>query len=215
MSPDTWLLFAAASLLLSLTPGPSGLLALAHGAAHGVRRASVTIAGGVTGFAVLIGLSASGLGALLASSAVAFDVVRWAGALYLVWLGVRTWRSPPTRPGTVATGTSDGATGTSRPRRASGLFAEGFLVALSNPKVVLFFAAFLPQFLDPGAPLALQLAVMGATFLVVEFAVELGLAAGASRLLPWLSREAVARRFARTTGALFVGAGVALVALDR
>ena len=209
MSLDTWLLYAAASLLLSLTPGPSGLLALAHGATMGVRRASVTVAGGVAGFAVLIAASASGLGALLASSAVAFDAVRWAGATYLVWLGVRTWRAPPTRV--------DAAAGVSAPgaRRGAGLFAEGFLVALSNPKVVLFFAAFLPQFVDPAAPLAPQFVVMGVTFLAVEFAVELLLAAGAARLLPWLSREAVARRFARVTGGLFVGAGVALVALDR
>ena len=207
MSLDTWLLYAAASLLLSLTPGPSGLLALAHGATFGARRASVTVAGGVAGFAVLIAASASGLGALLASSAFAFDAVRWAGAGYLVWLGVRTWRAPPTRV--------DAALGARAARRGSGLFAEGFLVALSNPKVVLFFAAFLPQFVDPAAPLAPQFVVMGVTFLAVEFAVELLLAAGAARLLPWLSREAVARRFARVTGGLFVGAGVALVALDR
>ena len=206
MSLDIWLLYAAASLLLSLTPGPSGLLALAHGATVGVRRASVTVAGGVAGFAVLIAASASGLGALLASSGSAFDAVRWAGAGYLVWLGVRTWRAPPTRV--------DVALGARAARRASGLFAEGFLVALSNPKVVLFFAAFLPQFVDPAAPLAPQFVVMGVTFLAVEFAVELLLAAEAARLLPWLSREAVARRFARVTGGLFVGAGVALVALD-
>lgn len=123
MPLDTWLLYAAATLLLSLTPGPSGLLALSHGALHGVGRAVFTVAGGVAGFALLIAASMSGLGALLASS--------------------------------------------------------------------------------------------GTAFVVVEFVVELTLAAGASRILPWLSRERVARRFARGTGALFVGAGVALVATNR
>ncbi len=208
MALDTWLLYAVAALLLSLTPGPSGLLALSHGARYGVRRAAFTVIGGVAGFALLIGVSMSGLGALLTASGAAFELVRWAGALYLVWLGVRTWRSPPTRP-------VHAATGTPRVRRASGLFAEGFFVALSNPKVILFFAAFLPQFLDPDASLVGQFAVMAGTFLAAELAVELGLAAGASRLLPWLSGERVAKRFARGTGALFVGAGVALVALDR
>ena len=207
MPLDTWLLYAAATLLLSLTPGPSGLLALNHGAVHGTRQALFTVAGGVTGFALLIAASMSGLGALLATSGAAFDLVRWAGALYLVYLGVRTWRSPPVRPDPSAPGP--------RARRASGLFTEGFLVALSNPKVILFFAAFLPQFLDPAASLAVQFAVMAGTFVVVEILVELALAAGASRLLPWLSSERVARRFARGTGALFVGAGVALVAADR
>ena len=207
MPLDTWLLYAAATLLLSLTPGPSGLLALGHGALHGTRRAAFTVTGGVVGFALLIGASMTGLGAVLATSTVAFDVVRWAGALYLIHLGVRTWRSPPTRPDPTASAPPA--------RRPSGLFAEGLLVALSNPKVILFFAAFLPQFLDPAASLGVQFAVMAGTFVVVEFAVEITLAAGASRLLPWLSDERIARRFARGTGALFVGAGVALVATSR
>lgn len=208
MPVHTWLLYAAATFLLSLTPGPNGLLALSHGARYGARRAAFTVTGGVAGFALLIGASMTGLGALLAASAGAFEAVRWAGAAYLVWLGVRTWRSPPTRP-------ADSGAIRPRARRAGGLVAEGFLVALSNPKAVLFFAAFLPQFLDPGASLLVQFAVMAGTFVVLEFAVEMGLAAGAARLLPWLSTERVARRFARATGALFVGAGVALVVVDR
>jgi len=207
MPLDTWILYAFATLLLSLTPGPNGLLALNHGAVHGTRRAVFTVAGGVSGFALLIGASMSGLGTLLTTSSAAFDLVRWAGALYLIYLGVKTWRSPPTRP--------DPAAPRAPLRRASGLFTEGFLVALANPKVILFFAAFLPQFLDPTASLAVQFAIMAGTFMVVEFLVELGLAVGASRILPWLSNERIARRFARGTGSLFVGAGVALVAADR
>ena len=207
MAPDTWLLYAAATLVLALTPGPSGLLALTHGGLHGARRTAFTAAGGVAGFTLLIALSMSGLGALLAASERAFEAVRLAGALYLVWLGVRAWRSPPPRPGAPAGG--------ARGRRAGSLFAEGFLVALSNPKVILFFAAFLPQFLDPGRPLPVQFAVMAATFGLVEFAVEIALAAGSARLLPWLSREANARLFQRLTGGLFVGAGAALAVAGR
>jgi len=207
MPLDTWLLYLLATLLLSLTPGPSGLLALSHGARHGVRRALFTIAGGVAGFALLIAASMSGLGAILMTSGAAFDAVRWAGALYLVYLGVRTWRAPPQRPEAIDPAALS--------RRATGLFTEGLLVALSNPKVILFFAAFLPQFLDPAGSLVVQFAIMAGTFVLVEFAVEAALAAGAARLLPWLSSERIARRFARATGTLFVGAGVALVAADR
>lgn len=207
MALDTWLLYAVATLLLSLTPGPNGLLALTHGGLYGARRTTFTAAGGVAGFALLIALSMSGLGALLAASERAFEVVRVLGALYLVWLGVRTWRSPPVRP----EGHRAGATA----RAPSRLFAEGFLVALSNPKAILFFAAFLPQFIDPDASLVLQFVVMAATLAVLEFAVEIALAAGSERIVPWLSRDANARLFRRLTGGMFVGAGAALAVAGR
>ena len=94
MHIDVWLLYAGATSLLSLTPGPNGLLALTHGGLFGARRTMATALGGVLGFVVLIALSMSGLGALLMASEQMFSVVRWLGAFYLIWLGYRTWRTP-------------------------------------------------------------------------------------------------------------------------
>ena len=212
MSLHAWLLFAAATTLLSLTPGPNGLLALTHGGLFGARRTVATALGGVTGFAALMGVSLSGLGALLAASEAAFGFLRWAGALYLVWLGVRTWRAPPATFG-AADGTAGGAAGAWRGPRS--LFGEGLLVALSNPKAILFFVAFLPPFVDPARSLAGQFALMVATLATIEFAVEIALAAGSERIRPWLARDGNLRGFQRLTGALFVGAGAALLALGR
>src|SRR5688500_11102066 len=92
---DTWLLYLAASIGLSLSPGPNGLLALTHGAMHGRRRALFTISGGVLGFVMLIGLSLFGIGALLQASIVWLAVLKWVGGAYLVWLGLQLWRAPP------------------------------------------------------------------------------------------------------------------------
>lgn len=207
MQTDTWLLYAGATCLLSLTPGPNGLLALTHGGLFGARRTMATALGGVSGFAILIALSISGLGALLMASEQLFNTVRWLGALYLMWLGYRTWRTP-----IVLQSATSGRNST---RSFYSLFTEGLIVALSNPKAILFFAAFLPQFLDPTASLLLQFVIMAVTLAVIEFVFEVGLAASSERLLPWFSRDRNSRWFQRTTGGVFVGAGAAMLVLHR
>jgi homoserine/homoserine lactone efflux protein len=204
---DTWLLYAGATCLLSLTPGPNGLLALTHGGLFGARRTMATALGGVSGFSVLIALSISGLGALLVASEQLFNAIRWLGALYLMWLGYRTWRTP-----VVVQSTTSSHDNT---RSFQSLFSEGLVVALSNPKAILFFAAFLPQFLDPASSLLLQFVIMALTLAVIEFVIEIGLAASSERLLPWLSKDRNSRWFQRTTGGVFVGAGAAMLVLHR
>ena len=199
MDWNTWLLYFAAAVGLSLSPGPNGLLALTHGAIHGYRKALFTIAGGVCGFVLLIAASMFGIGTLLQASVVWLTVLRWAGGAYLVWLGIQLWRAPPLD----VRATGDGV---ARPGRA--LFREGFLSAVTNPKALLFFAAFLPQFIDPARSLPPQFAVMAGTFAVVEFFYELGIARAAQRISPWLRR--VGRTFTRTCGGVFVAIGVAM-----
>lgn len=207
MTMQHWAVYLVAAIGLSLTPGPNGLLALTHGVRFGWRRSLATLCGGVIGFLLLIAISMVGLGALLAASERAFTVAKWLGAAYLVYLGIKTWRAP------VTTG-DDGGT-SSAPRRAPPreLFREGFLVATSNPKAVIFFAAFLPQFMVPGVAWPLQFVVLGGTFAVVEFAYELVLAGSAHRVAPWLKHHA--RAVNRAAGGLFVGIGVALASLNR
>jgi homoserine/homoserine lactone efflux protein len=199
MALHTWLLYLTAVIGLSLTPGPNGLLALSHGAMHGHRKTLFTIAGGVLGFTLLMALSMLGIGVLLQASTDILIVLKWLGGAYLVWLGIQLWRAPALhlqldRPNHSA--------------NATRLFSQGLLSALSNPKVILFFAAFLPQFIRPGSPLWLQFLLMAATFAVVEGFTEYLLARMAQRIRPWLQRSG--RVFNRTCGGLFALMGAAL-----
>lgn len=199
MEPTTWLLYLLASIGLSASPGPNGLLALTHGALHGRRRALNTILGGALGFVLLIALSMFGIGALLQASAQALTVLKWAGGAYLVFLGIQVWRAPPIE---LELG------GDARPLSGPAMFRQGLLSALTNPKALLFFAAFLPQFIDPARNLALQFALMAATFALVEIVTEFLLASLAQRLRPWLKR--VGRRFNQVCGGAFMAIGIAL-----
>ena len=199
MSLQTWLLYLVAAIGLSLTPGPNSLLALTHGALHGHRRTLFTVAGGAVGFTALIALSMLGIGALLQTSAHALTVLKLLGGAYLVWLGVQLWRAPA-----IDLRADGGARGV----RALVLFRQGLLTAVSNPKALLFYGAFLPQFIDPKRDLMTQFVVMAVVFVVIEIITEVLLAMLAHRVRPWLQR--LGRRFNRACGGLFVAMGVAL-----
>lgn len=207
MSLDLWLVYVVAAVGLSLTPGPNGLLSLTHGVRFGFARTVFTALGGVAGFMVLVAASLAGLGALLAASEQAFTVAKWVGAAYLVYLGLRLLRAPAPSVTAAAAATTAGADGPAR------LFGQGFLVAVSNPKALIFFAAFLPQFMSPDVPFLVQFAVLGGTFAVVEFIYELMLAGAAQRLAPWLGRHG--RWFNRVTGCTFIGIGGLLTTANR
>lgn len=207
MTYDLWLVYVLAAIGLSLTPGPNGLLSLTHGVRFGLARTVFTVLGGVCGFMVLVAASLAGLGALLAASETAFTAAKWIGAAYLVYLGIRLWRAPPPAVSVPAAGGLAGEAGIFR------LFTQGFLVAVSNPKALIFFAAFLPQFMVPGASYWLQLLVLGGTFAVVEFVYELILAGTAQRIAPWLGRHG--SWFNRITGSCFVGIGGLLATANR
>ncbi len=199
MDGHTWLIYLVAAVGLSLSPGPNGLLALTHGALHGRRKALFTIFGGALGFVAVIALSMFGIGALLQTSLVWLTVMKWVGGAYLVWLGIQVWRSPPIGVDVAAA---------AAPRSGASMFRQGALSALSNPKALLFFAAFLPQFIDPAASLITQFIVMAGTFALVEIATEWFIASMAHRISPWLRR--VGRRFNQACGGVFVAIGVAL-----
>jgi len=199
MALDTWLLYLLASIGLSLTPGPNSLLALTHGALYGARRTLLTIIGGVFGFSALIALAMFGLTALLQASASVLTVLKWVGGAYLLWLGIQLWRSPALQleVNTRAARLSNAA-----------MFRQGLLSAMANPKVLLFYGAFLPQFIDPQRGLFLQFVIMAATFASVEFVVEYLLARLAFRIKPWLAKGG--KGFNRCCGGLFALIGVAL-----
>jgi len=199
MDIHTWLIYFLAAAGLSLSPGPNGLLALTHGALHGRRQALYTIFGGAFGFTAVIALSMFGIGALLKASLAWLTVMKWVGGAYLVWLGIQVWRSPPI-------GIEIGGAAAPRPRWS--LFRQGAFSALTNPKGLLFFAAFLPQFIDPARSLVIQFVIMAGTFAAIEIATEVFIASMAHRISPWLRR--VGRRFNQACGGVFMAIGVAL-----
>lgn len=199
MSLQVWLLYTLAALGLSLSPGPNSLLALTHGALYGVRAAMATLIGGSLGFLFIIALSMFGIGALLQASPGALSVLQWTGAAYLAWLGVQVWRSPALQLH---------LDGTSPRCSRAVLFRQGLLAAATNPKGILFFAAFLPQFVAPDRDVMQQFVIMAATFVLIEFFVELALAGTAQQVAGWLTR--VGRNFNRVCGGLFVLLALAL-----
>lgn len=198
MEFNNWLLYTAAAVGLSLTPGPNGLLALTHGALYGARKTIFTILGGSVGFTLVIALSMFGIGALLAANVGLLVVLKWLGGAYLIWLGIQVWRSPSLADSRGKSVTSSGAS----------LFQAGLFSALSNPKGILFFVAFLPQFIDPTSSLLIQFAVMAATFVVIEFFYELLVASLADRIQPWLKK--VGKNFNRVFGSVFIAIGALL-----
>ena len=199
MTVDTWLIFLIAAIGLSFTPGPNGLLALTHGALYGVRRTVFTVLGGALGFLIVIAVSMFGIGALLTAFPDVLTVLKWVGGAYLVFLGIMVWRSPAITVGRDV----------ERPSTAWwSLAQQGFLAAVTNPKGILFFVAFLPQFIDPQRDLGVQFAIMAATFIVIEIAFELVVAALSQSLQPLLARAG--RWFNRVTGGFFIAIGLLL-----
>jgi threonine/homoserine/homoserine lactone efflux protein len=165
MSPEVLAAFVAACILLGLTPGPNMSLILANTLSYGFAAGLITLAGTTTGLAVLVAAATFGMGSMMVLMAAWFDVIRWLGALYLVYLGARQlWLLYRRRARGVEVPLPLG-------RRGS-WYAQGVLVSLSNPKVILFLGAFLPQFVDPGREPVWQLTVLAVLFVAVLAAVD-------------------------------------------
>jgi threonine/homoserine/homoserine lactone efflux protein len=197
MDLSTWAGFVLASSVLLVIPGPTILLVVSYALGQGMRAAAPLAVGVALGDFTAMTLSMLGLGAVLAASATLFTALKWAGAAYLVWLGVQLWRAG----GTLR---AEARTDAARPLRMVG---HAWLVTALNPKSITFFVAFLPQFLDPAAGFWTQMLVFEATFLVLAFANAVGwgfLAARAGRVA---GSPGVVRVFNRTGGTILIGAG--------
>jgi len=200
--------FALASLVIVMTPGPTVLLALSNGANVGFSRSGYGIMGAVLSDAVLITAAAIGLGAILATSAFWFTVVKYTGVLYLGWLGVQMIRSSSLQK--VPKGTPDFGT----PQTSTTLFRKSFMVAAMNPKGYLFFTAFLPQFLTTSAPLFMQYVTLAVIFMVIDAAVMAAYAGLGSRAIRFLS-ESGTIWLNRSCGGLLIGLGATLAFFRR
>ncbi|VWB85423.1 LysE family translocator [Burkholderia lata] len=197
MHETTLLIFAAVAFVGIATPGPTVLLALTNGSRYGVRRAAYGFTGAMLSDFVLIVAVALGLGALLMASAFWFSVVKWLGAAYLAYVGIRLLMSK----GQLDVAVADGGAASSG--RNASICAKSFLTAVTNPKGYLFFSAFLPQFLDPSAPLAPQYVALAVTFALLDGVVMFGYALLGARAVRLLKR-AGALWLERTCGAMLL-----------
>ncbi len=203
-----WATFFTAAILLNLSPGPDMAFILGQTAQRGERSGFAAMFGIWTGTLIHVMFAALGLSAILATSTVAFSVVKWVGAAYLIWLGVQALRSR---------GTSLSADGQTSPARLQTIFKQGVLVSVLNPKVAMFFLAFLPQFVEVGAgPVSAQLFLHGILIIVVAAFVEPPLILLGSKLTGYLSHNRnVSRWMDRGLGTLFIGLGIKLATSDR
>jgi homoserine/homoserine lactone efflux protein len=197
IEPGLLAAFIAAVTLLMLIPGPNVALIVTNSVTHGVRAGLTTVAGTVAAQALSLALVTAGMTALLQQVGAWFGWLRWAGAVYLVWLGIRQWRAA----------TPDFARIAPRPR----VFAQAFLVSLVNPKTLLFYAAFFPQFITLGAPVWPQAALLSVVFLMIASVIDSGWAFAASRVRPLLAPRG--RLTNRLAGGILVGAGATLALL--
>lgn len=198
MALDHWLAFTLASAVMLAIPGPTVVLVVSYALGYGRRLAFATVSGVALGDFTAMTASMLGLGALLATSATLFTLLKWIGAAYLVWLGVKLWRAPAGRLESAAEG---------RDVRPLPVFLHAFAVTALNPKSITFFLAFLPQFLDPATPFARQMVILEATFLVLATLNALAYALAASAARTTIRRPAVQRTVNRVGGSLLIGAG--------
>ena len=211
---EVWLAYFAACWVIAVSPGSGAVLSMSHGLSYGLKKTSTTILGLQTGLVVILLVAGGGLGALLLASEQAFLVVKTIGAMYLIYLGVQQWRAKvESSPQDV----SDGQGGAvrvavmSRRRR----FATGLLTNVTNPKGIIFMVAVLPQFIDPGHPLAVQLAILAATMCFVDLIVMHGYALLASRMQGLFRNARAVRWQNRFFGGVLVAVGTALFFVRR
>lgn len=200
MTLEHWFAFAATSALIVAVPGPTVLMIISYALGHGRRAAFAIVAGVGLGDLTAMTVSMLGLGALLAASATIFAAVKWAGAAYLVYLGIRLWRAPVDTAMDVAPPPE-----WSRKR----IFVHAYVAATLNPKGIVFYVAFFPQFLIAGEPLLGQMAVFEATFVVLATLNALAYALLASSLRRAIRKPSVQRAVNRTSGTLLILAGAA------
>jgi len=205
MNLHMWLLYCGTVFLISATPGPNMLHILSRSVSLGLGRSLPAMAGCMSALVTMMTASALGLTALLLALPGAFDVLRYLGAAYLVYLGIKSWRAPVEEAQNADIASETVAIS------PFAVYRGGYLIAISNPKALLFVAAFLPQFINPALPKGPQFAILVATFAVIETCWYFVYALGGRGLATWLERPSAQRLFNRLTGAVFMGFGALLL----
>lgn len=205
LNPDLFLAYLLAAAALIVMPGPIVSLVIAQSLSHGRRTGLTVVAGAQVGTALLIAIGAIGLTTLLTFLAGVFEYVRWAGVAWLVYLGIKHWRAALRAAGDPTIELEPGRS----------VFWQGFLVGATNPKTVLFYAAFFPQFLDPALPAAPQLFFMSVGFLAVAIVLDGGYALLAGQIRPLLAGRRQVRIRNGLTGSLLIGTGIGLALMRK
>ncbi|KAA2237464.1 LysE family translocator [Salinarimonas soli] len=203
MPLDLYLAFVAAVVVLILVPGPNVALIVANSVAHGVGYGLLTMAGTSSAMVLQLAVAVGGMTALLAWLAAWFEALRWVGVAYLAYLGWRAWTAPP----------HDLTGAKAQPRSGWTIYGRGVLVSLANPKTLLFYGAFLPQFVDPAGDATGQLVLLAATFLGLAVVLDGAWALLAARVAGVLAARGRLRQ--RITGGLLMGAAAGLALVRR
>ncbi|MBV8047493.1 MAG: LysE family translocator [Paludibacterium sp.] len=206
MNTPLYLLFCATALAAVFTPGPAVMLALQNSTLYGWRRTALSSLGNISGLLVLISASAIGLGAILRASATLFLLLKICGAGYLIYLGIKQWRAGGAK-------LRHAKAAPETPPNAASLYREGLLLALSNPKAILFITALFPQFIVHDQPLMPQLVLLSLTFMSMSFSALMTYALAGHLVGGNLADTMQSARFRRATGGLFVAMGAGLLTL--
>jgi homoserine/homoserine lactone efflux protein len=206
MDLSVWITYFIATIILSVTPGPGVFSSISSGLHHGFRLGIWNAVGMQIGSLIWVSVVALGLGAILIASETVFTMIKWIGVAYLIYLGIVTWRA---KPRTFVEDPDDNA------RTPREVFTRGFLVNITNPKGIIFFAAIFPQFIDVARPLAIQYVILASTTFIVDLVVMMGYTALAARVFAMMRDERHLKWVNRTLGGTFVAAGVALASFRR
>lgn len=204
MDLQVFVAFVIATSIMIFAPGPSVLLTVAHSISFGWRQSLFTVGGATAGVAVQLIVAAIGLASLLNMVAGALDWIRWIGAAYLIYIGIKQWRSANTPQVFETTSTSN-----------SNLFIQGLVTTVPNPKSLIFIAAFLPQFIDTSRPLMVQFAVIVPTFLVITFGITSIWAVAAGQARNLIKNQKTFKTVLRGSGLLMMTAGLGLAFANR
>lgn len=196
MTLEIWLAYVLACFVIAVVPGPTVTVIIANSLAHGTRAGLLNVVGTQLGLGLMMAILVVGLSSVIAAMGWLFDWLRWAGAAYLVWLGVQLLRSPEAI-----------AEAKSLPAPRGGFLLQGFLVLMANPKALLWFGAFIPQFVDPKGNYVAQIILLGLTAMATALVTDGAYAVLTGRAGTWLSKKRI-KLVARLSGAFLVGGGI-------
>jgi homoserine/homoserine lactone efflux protein len=202
MDMHVWLAYVVTAIVFSLAPGSGTVNSISNGLSYGIRHSLSAIAGLQIGLAIHIILVGAGIGALVAQSALAFSVIKWVGAVYLIWLGIQKWRDR----------SSLSASQSTHQLSRTSLMRKAVLINLTNPKSIVFLVALFPQFIDPAQDQLTQLVVLGITTVVIDSIVMLGYTSLASQMGRFIRSDRIMSKINKVFGSMFMGCGALLAA---
>lgn len=202
MDLHVWFAYVVTAIVFSLAPGSGTVNSISNGLSYGTRKSLAAIVGLQIGLAIHIMLVGAGIGALVAKSALAFTIIKWVGAAYLVWLGIQKWRDHSSLSATASDNHLSGRT----------LMKKAILINLTNPKSIVFLVALFPQFIDPAGDQLVQLLILGITTVIIDAFVMLGYTSLASQMGRFIRSDRIMARINKVFGSMFVGCGALLAA---